>query len=101
MKTFKSISSIEASKKNNDKNTIMIDIRDEKSFNFGHIKKSINLSKDNFKSFISNTDKKNSIIVCCYHGNSSKQAAQILIDCGFEDVYSLEGGYEGWKVNNN
>ena len=27
--------------------------------------------------------------------------AKILIDCGFEDVYSLEGGYEGWKINNN
>jgi thiosulfate sulfurtransferase len=37
------------------------------------------------------------VIVCCYHGISSQQAAQFLIHQGFEEVYSLDGGFEAWR----
>jgi rhodanese-related sulfurtransferase len=29
----------------------------------------------------------------------SKQAAQFLIHQGFEEVYSLDGGFEAWRQN--
>tara|TARA_B100000700_G_C14935434_1_gene804025 strand:+ start:314 stop:499 length:186 start_codon:yes stop_codon:yes gene_type:complete len=57
----------------------------------------LNLSDKNIHSFIKNTKKDRSIIVCCYHGNSSQRAAKFLVDQGFADVYSLNGGYELWK----
>ena len=94
--TFKSIDISDAKKKINTNNVTVIDIRDKKSFNNGHIEGAINISNKNFNSFINNTNKEQEIIVCCYHGNSSKNAADLLINFGFMEVYSLDGGYEMW-----
>lgn len=33
----------------------------------------------------------------CYHGISSRGAAQFLIGQGFESVYSVDGGFEAWS----
>lgn len=97
METFKKIDiDLAVSKIDND-NPIVVDIRDKDSFDAGHINGAVNLSNQNFEDFISNTEKNRSIIVCCYHGNSSQSAANFLTECGFLDVYSLNGGYEGWK----
>ena len=79
---------------------LVLDIRDKESFNSGHIDGAFNLSNDNIDHFISNTKKDQSLIVCCYHGNSSQKAAKFLSSHGFVDVYSLDGGYEEWKNNN-
>ena len=32
------------------------------------------------------------------HGNSSQPAAQFLYEKGFEQVYSLDGGFEAWQA---
>ncbi len=32
----------------------------------------------------------------CYHGISSQGAAQYLVNQGFEEVYSVDGGFEAW-----
>jgi len=39
-------------------------------------------------------------VVVCYHGHSSQPAAQYFAAQGFEDVYSMDGGFEVWKLNN-
>lgn len=39
-----------------------------------------------------NTD----VVVMCRSGNTSKDAAKVLIDSGFEHVFSLEGGMKKW-----
>jgi thiosulfate sulfurtransferase len=36
------------------------------------------------------------ILVMCYHGISSQGAAQYLVNQGFEEVYSVDGGFEAW-----
>lgn len=36
------------------------------------------------------------VVVMCRSGNTSKDAAKILIDSGFENVFSLEGGMKKW-----
>ena len=76
---------------------MVLDIRDRQSFDSGHISGAIHINSDNVNNFIDENDLSTPIVVCCYHGNSSKSAAQLLVDNGFEDVYSLNGGYEGWK----
>jgi thiosulfate sulfurtransferase len=35
-------------------------------------------------------------MVMCYHGNSSKGAAQYLLQQGYEEVYSVDGGFDAW-----
>lgn len=36
-------------------------------------------------------------MVMCYHGNSSKGAAQYLLQQGYDVVYSIDGGFEAWQ----
>ncbi|ASP40786.1 thiosulfate sulfurtransferase [Bacterioplanes sanyensis] len=74
------------------------DTRDVMSYTSGHISGAQPLDNSNLSEFIANTDKSKPLIVCCYHGNSSQGAAQYLASQGFEQVYSLDGGYELWKI---
>lgn len=77
---------------------IVADIRDTASFNNAHIKGAKPLSNENLQQFIDSTDFEQPIIVCCYHGVSSQSAAAFLCERGFEKVYSLNGGFEGWAL---
>jgi len=38
------------------------------------------------------------LIVYCYHGNSSKSAAHYFCENGFTQVYSMDGGFEAWRL---
>jgi adenylyltransferase/sulfurtransferase len=40
--------------------------------------------------------KNSEVIVMCRSGNTSQDACKILIDSGFEQVISLEGGMKRW-----
>lgn len=73
------------------------DIRDAASFEAGNIKGSVNLSNDNLADFVAEADMDQPLIVVCYHGISSQGAAQYLVEQGFDDVYSLDGGYQAWR----
>ncbi|NVK74716.1 thiosulfate sulfurtransferase GlpE [Marinomonas sp. CT5] len=77
---------------------IIVDIRDLVSFENSHITNAISLSNDNVQDFIESTEKSRPIIVCCYHGNSSKGAAEYLASQGFKEVYSLNGGFSQWSA---
>ena len=74
----------------------VLDIRDERSFSEGHINFAQHLDNANFSEFLQSTDSAESIIVYCYHGIMSQGVAAHLIENGFVDVYSLNGGYEAW-----
>ncbi len=80
-----------------DPNIQIIDIRDADSFETGHIKNSFNLNNENLAHFIAEADMDLPLIVVCYHGISSQGAAQYLVEQGFDDVYSLDGGYQAWR----
>ncbi|WP_369983078.1 thiosulfate sulfurtransferase GlpE [Thalassolituus sp.] len=74
------------------------DIRDAMSFNENHMKDAVNVNNENLPEFLQNTPKEAPLIVCCYHGNSSKQAAQFFAEQGYTRVFSLDGGFEMWKM---
>ena len=74
------------------------DIRDALSFQSEHIRGAQRLDNNNLNEFMQKTAKDKPIVVCCYHGNSSQGAAQFLDSQGFEQVYSLNGGFEQWKL---
>lgn len=77
----------------------VVDIRDEQSFAAGHIPGAIHLTNGTLNGFMGQTEFETPVVVCCYHGNSSQQAAQFLIHQGFEQVYSMDGGFEAWRAN--
>jgi thiosulfate sulfurtransferase len=74
----------------------VVDIRDAASFGAGHIQDSTHLNNENLGHFIAQADMDSPLVVVCYHGISSQNAAQYLLEQGFDDVYSLDGGYSAW-----
>ena len=77
---------------------MIVDIRDPQSFFDLHITDALCLGNDNLHDFINDADMDRPLIVCCYHGISSQSAAAFLVNQGFDQVYSLEGGFENWRV---
>lgn len=75
----------------------LLDIRDPQSFAQGHIDDAIHVDEINIETFIEEQPKEKPLVICCYHGNSSQSAAAYFADKGFTAVYSLDGGYEGWR----
>lgn len=77
---------------------VVVDIRDPASFQSGRIPGAVHLSNESLPEFLREADFDSPVVVCCYHGISSQQAAQFLISQDFTDVYSLDGGFTQWQL---
>lgn len=96
MTEFKRISAEQAQQLRSE-GGVIVDIRDPNSFADGHIPGSTHLDNQSLHDFIAAADLDQPLIVSCYHGHSSQSAAAYLAHQGFSDVYSLDGGFEGWR----
>ena len=77
----------------------VVDIRDPQAFSAGHIPGAVLLNNDNLQHYVDSADLEKPLLVCCYHGNSSQGAADFLnSDKGFAKTYSIDGGFEAWKM---
>lgn len=76
---------------------IIIDVRTPQEYSQGRIPTSINIPLNILKSKVQkkNIPKTTKIIVYCQRGTRSLEAAKILDDLGYTDVYNL-GGIESW-----
>jgi thiosulfate sulfurtransferase len=90
------ISVEQASQMIDSETTIVVDIRDESSFNSGHIDGAIRIDNDNVQAFLNDAEKSKPILVCCYHGNSSQATAEFFNQFGFARSYSMDGGMVEW-----
>lgn len=77
----------------------LVDIRDPQSFITAHAAGAFHLTNATLVQFMHDTDVETPVIVMCYHGISSQGAAQYLVQQGYEEVYSLDGGFEAWRYN--
>jgi thiosulfate sulfurtransferase len=77
----------------------LLDIRDRESFLAGNIETSVHVSNENVDEVIKSANKENPLIVYCFHGNNSKGAADYFFGLGFKKAYSVNGGFEEWKLN--
>ncbi|MBT3594829.1 MAG: thiosulfate sulfurtransferase GlpE [Verrucomicrobia bacterium] len=93
---FKEISAQKAQEMVEEDSANVVDIRDPGSYAAGHIPNAVSLNDGNVKEYIESADKEKPLIVCCYHGNSSRGAAEYLSQNGFKEVYSMTGGFEAW-----
>tara|TARA_R110002167_G_C12658108_1_gene649681 strand:+ start:1049 stop:1390 length:342 start_codon:yes stop_codon:yes gene_type:complete len=80
-----------------EKGAALADIRDPDSFQNSHISGATHLDNHSLQQFIDAADLDAPLLVYCYHGFSSQPAAQFLIERGFDEVYSLVGGFEAWQ----
>lgn len=74
----------------------LVDIRDPASFARTHVRGAFHLTNDTLQQFIQQAELEQPVMVMCYHGISSRGAAQYLSQQGFTEVYSVDGGFEAW-----
>jgi len=98
----KNIKAQEAVRLMNDENTLVLDVRLEKEYQEGNILDSKHIPVGALDSRINEvSDNKNgTVIVYCQTGMRSKQAGSILKKHGFETIYNIDGGMNGW-INAN
>ena len=75
----------------------IFDIRDEQSFQEGHIPDAIHLNNQNIDEVINSNGPNDNIVIYCYKGISSQNAAQHFCNLGFKNVFSLIGGYKEYS----
>ncbi len=75
---------------------VLVDIRDMMRFSHSRPQGAFHLTNQSYGKFLDEYDFDEPIIVSCYHGVSSRSTAQFLVEQGFERVYSVKGGFEGW-----
>jgi thiosulfate/3-mercaptopyruvate sulfurtransferase len=76
---------------------MVLDVRDTASYQRGRIDGARHVSQDTVQEFLTRTPRATAVLIYCYHGNASRMYAQIFSDCGFQEVYSLDGGYDSWN----
>lgn len=98
MEQFECINVQDARQKLAEGQTLLVDIRDPQSFALGHATGAFHLTNDSLPAFIAAAEMSSAVLVMCYHGNSSKGAAQYLLNQGFAEAYSIDGGFDAWQA---
>lgn len=96
--TFKTIDIDQGKRLIDEQEVIVVDVRDAASYTTAHIESARHINDSNVAEFVEFTDKIRPLLVYCYHGHTSLGAAEYFIDNGFLDVYSLDGGFESWRL---
>jgi len=81
-----------------DRDAVVVDIRDPASFAAARIERARHLDEAGLAAFVAEADPAVPLIVCCYHGHSSQGAGAMLAARGFAEVYSLDGGFTEWAT---
>ena len=89
-----------ASRLENDKNAVILDVRTDAEVADGIIPNAIHIDIYKGQDFIDEIealDKDKNYYVYCRSGNRSGQACAIMDQLGFENAYNLEGGILEWE----
>ena len=95
----KGISSSQLTALVNKEEGVVVDVREEKEFNAGHITNSINIPHNKLANRITELDryKDKAVILACAAGQHSGSVGRQLRAAGHENVYRLSGGISAWK----
>lgn len=81
---------------------LILDVRTADEFSKGHLENAINIDwySAEFKNRISVFDKTKPVMVYCLSGGRSAEAANVLRNEGFKEVYEMNGGIMKWRAAN-
>lgn len=74
----------------------LIDVREEKEFNGGHILGARNIPTSQLRMRFAEIRKDKPVYLYCEGSARSSRAAQFLKKKGYTDLYYLEGGFKKW-----
>lgn len=81
---------------------VVLDIRDKKDYDAGHIVDSVHIPHTKLSAQLAELEKLKSrpVIVVCKMGQHSGDACKMLQSAGFEQVVRLRGGMAEWRAQN-
>lgn len=79
------------------KDLILIDVREVWEYEFTHIDKSQNIPLGNIFSATNKFKSEDEIVVYCHHGIRSMRAANLLTQLGFKNIRNLTGGIDAFR----
>lgn len=84
----------------NRRDAVVVDVRDKKEFESGHIVDSINIPMVKLSQRITELQKHKDkpIVVVCKLGQQSADAVKSLQAAGYSEVFKLAGGLTEWKA---
>lgn len=78
---------------------LLVDCRSPEEFALGAIDKAVNIPLDRISELIDSIEEPPSgIVVYCHKGVRSLAFTAMLLDAGYDDVRSLDGGIDLWSV---
>ena len=82
---------------------VWIDVREDDEWQEGHIPEAVHVARGYLESRVEAAapDKSAPVVLYCAAGNRSAFSAKTLRELGYEQVYSLAGGFTDWKRNGN
>lgn len=95
---FKSINVEDAKKLIRQRSTVILDVRDFKSYADVRIPGSIHVTISTIRATLQQIRKQTPLLLCCYRGYASLDFAEFFSELGFVEVYWLEGGFHAWYV---
>lgn len=86
----------------NRKDGVVLDIRDKKEFEAGHIVDAINIPSSKLSARLSELEKYKTrpVIVVCKIGQHSSEACKTLANAGFTEALRMRGGMTEWRGQN-
>ena len=73
-----------------------LDVRTPEEWNDAHVPGSTLLPLEDLEERVNELPQDLELVVYCRSGNRSAEAARILLEAGFSDVYSMDGGLNDW-----
>jgi rhodanese-related sulfurtransferase len=84
-------------RRSTDGSLVLIDVREDREWNLGHVAGAQHMSRGVLESKIDNVVPRDATIVLyCASGNRSAMAAESLQQMGYTNVASMAGGFRGW-----
>lgn len=77
----------------------VLDVRTQEEWNEFHAPNTTLIPLDQLASRLNEIPRDREIVVVCRSGNRSQQGREILIDAGFEQVTSMQGGLNEWRTS--
>lgn len=96
---FKQISTLAAQALIRDKSPVIFDVRDAVAYSDARIPNAIHVTLSTINSAFKRYRRDTPLLIYCYRGHSSRDFAQLFNDFGFQEVYSLDGGFHDWHAN--
>ncbi|GAB1257731.1 rhodanese-like domain-containing protein [Aurantivibrio plasticivorans] len=83
-----------------DNSCVLLDCRTTPDYKIEHMEDALHAHDALVESLLKNADKNKHIVIYCYHGHSSEHLAELFANFGFNNVYSLAGGFDAWRKFN-